>query len=126
MFRLLIAILTLATSFTTVAFDRENLLKAWSSSVVIRGYTEDGLAYGSGVVVAKDKVITNCHVLRKTKSPWVSFGETSFSVTGVQADRWHDLCLLSVFNLPVEPVPLGDSRNLKNCLLYTSPSPRDS
>ena len=113
MFRLLIAILTLATSFTTVAFDRENLLKAWSSSVVIRGYTEDGLAYGSGVVVAKDKVITNCHVLRKTKSPWVSFGETSFSVTGVQADRWHDLCLLSVFNLPVEPVPLGDSRNLK-------------
>ncbi|MDA7843162.1 trypsin-like peptidase domain-containing protein [Methylophilaceae bacterium] len=113
MFRLLIAILTLATSFTTYAFDRENLLKAWSSSVVIRGYTEDGLAYGSGVVVAKDKVITNCHVLRKTKSPWVSFGETSFSVTGVQADRWHDLCLLSVFNLPVEPVPLGDSRNLK-------------
>ena len=88
-------------------------MKAWSSSVVIRGYTEDGLAYGSGVVVAKDKVITNCHVLRKTKSPWVSFGDTSFSVTGVQADRWHDLCLLSVFNLPVEPVPLGDSKDLK-------------
>ena len=99
MFRLLIAILTLSTSLTTYAFDRENLLKAWSSSVVIRGYTEDGLAYGSGVVVAKDKVITNCHVLRKTKSPWVSFGDTSFSVTGLQADRWHDLCLLTFFKV---------------------------
>ena len=46
-----------------------------------------GLAYGSGVVVAKDKVITNCHVLRKTKSPWVSYGDSSFPVTGVQADQ---------------------------------------
>ena len=68
MSRLLILILTLSASFTTLAFDRENLMNAWSSSVVIRGYTESGLAYGSGVVVAKDKVITNCHVLRKTKS----------------------------------------------------------
>lgn len=113
MYRLLLFILTLSFTLTSYSFDRENLMKAWSSSVVIRGYTETGLAYGSGVVVAKDKVITNCHVLRETKSPWVSFGETAFPVTGVQADRWHDLCLLSVFNLPVNPVPLGDSDNLK-------------
>ena len=94
MFKLVIIIFSLSASISTHAFDRENLMKAWSSSVVIRGYTDDGLAYGSGVVVAKDKVVTNCHVLRKTKSPWVSFGDTSFPVTGVQADRWHDLCLL--------------------------------
>ena len=67
MFRLLFAIITLTTSFTTYAFDRENLLKAWSSSVVIRGYTDDGLAYGSGVVVAKDKVSNKLPRAQKNK-----------------------------------------------------------
>ena len=55
MSKLLIIILTLSTSLATYAFDRENLMKAWSSSVVIRGYTDDGLAYGSAWLSLKTK-----------------------------------------------------------------------
>jgi serine protease Do len=110
-FLFLFLILISGLSFS---YDQEKLIKAWASSVMVRGYTETGaLAYGSGVIVGKDQVVTNCHVLRKTKSPWISHGNTSFSVTGVQADHWRDLCLLTVFNLNREPVPMGSCRNLK-------------
>jgi len=55
------------------AYDMQGLMDAFYSVVMIRGYNANGgLAYGSGVVVGDNKVITNCHVLRATKQPWVS------------------------------------------------------
>ena len=67
---------------------------------MVRGYTDTGaLAYGSGVIVGENEIITNCHVLRDTKQPWASQGDTSYSITEVRADRWQDLCLLTVFNM---------------------------
>ena len=51
-----------------LAMDKEKLLEAYFGVVLIRGFNANGgLAYGSGVVVGKDKVITNCHVFRATK-----------------------------------------------------------
>ena len=95
------------------AFDQEKLMKAWTSVVMVRGYNDNGsLAYGSGVIVGENEVITNCHVLRKTKQPWVSQGDTSYSITEVRADRWQDLCLLTVFNLNRSPVVIGNSKEL--------------
>jgi len=48
-------------------------MDAWVANVMIRGYADDGsLAYGSGVIIGDNEVVTNCHVLRKTKKPWVS------------------------------------------------------
>ena len=95
------------------AYDQAKLMNAWSSVVMIRGYTESGaLAYGSGVIVGKNEVITNCHVLRRTEKPWVSQGDTSYSIEGVQANRWQDLCLLTLFQLNREPVPIGNSKDL--------------
>ena len=56
---------------------------------MIRGYNEaGGLAFGSGVVVGDNQVVTNCHVLRRTKQPWVSQGEDTYSVTSVKAARF--------------------------------------
>jgi len=95
------------------AIDKAALLKAFGSIVMVRGYTESGsLAYGSGVIVGKGEVITNCHVLRRTKNPWVSQGEDSYSIIDVRVDAWHDLCLFSVHNLNRQPIAIGSSKDL--------------
>lgn len=97
-----------------LATDQTNLLHAMQSVVMVRGYnTNGGLSYGSGVVVAENKIMTNCHIFRSTKQPWVSRGEDSYAITSVQADRWHDICLLTTFSLPFEPAHLGKGNDLK-------------
>ena len=98
---------------STFSIDKALLLKAFNSIVMVRGYTESGsLAYGSGVVVGKGEVITNCHVLRRTKNPWISQGEDSFSIVDIRVDTWQDLCLLNIHNFNRDPVPIGSSKNL--------------
>ena len=104
----------LAPTASVFAYDKEALIQSYFSVVMIRGYnTNGGLAYGSGVVIGKDKVITNCHVLRSTKQPWVSRGEESYAITTVKVDAWHDLCIVAVDNLPIKPVKFGKSTTLK-------------
>ncbi|MEZ0232841.1 MAG: trypsin-like peptidase domain-containing protein [Methylophilaceae bacterium] len=109
---LLLAMLTYIPA--SYAFDRAKLFDSFFSIVLVRGYNHDGsLAYGSGVIIAPNKVLTNCHVLRQTKEPWVSRGEDSYTITAIQADSWHDICLLTMENLPFKAVTLGNSNTLK-------------
>ena len=111
--KLFILSLLLLQTIPVFAIDKAALLKAFGSIVMVRGYTESGsLAYGSGVIVGKGEVITNCHVLRRTKNPWVSQGEDSYSIIDVRVDAWHDLCLFSVHNLNREPIAIGSSKDL--------------
>ena len=96
------------------SLNKDQLMSSFFSVVMIRGYNDaGGLAYGSGVVVGDNQVITNCHVLRKTKQPWVSQGEETYSVTTVKADHWHDLCLVTTFGMATKPVLIGKSTDLK-------------
>lgn len=96
------------------ALDKAKLLSSLQAVVMVRGYNASGgLSYGSGVVVAENKVMTNCHIFRSTKQPWISRGEDTYTITSVQADRWHDLCLVSAFSLPFKPAPLGNVSTLK-------------
>lgn len=82
---------------------------------MIRGYkTDGGLAYGSGVIVGENKVLTNCHTFRQTKQAWVSRGEETYSIISVQANRWHDLCLLKTEGLKVDSVKIGSTSLRKN------------
>lgn len=109
---LLATLLSVAQS--ALALDQAKILKSLQSVVMIRGYNQNGgLAYGSGVVVDKNKVITNCHIFRTTKQPWIARGEDSYEVISVQADRWHDLCLVQGANLPFQPAPIGNIENVK-------------
>ncbi len=109
----LITALLTATS-SAFAFETAKMMEAFYSVVMIRGYNASGgLAYGSGVVVGENKVLTNCHVLRATKQPWVSRGEDTYSITSVKVDAWHDLCLVSTFSMPFKAVALGNSTDLK-------------
>ena len=95
------------------AYDRQKLLSSFFSTMLVRGYKMDGnMAYGSGVVVAENKILTNCHVLRETKEAWVSQGEQVYTIIGVQADRRHDLCLAITQYLPVKPVSMGAGSKL--------------
>lgn len=97
-----------------LAYDKQALMDGYFGVVMIRGYnTNGGLAYGSGVVVDKNKVITNCHVFRTTNKPWVARGEDTYNITSVKADTWHDLCLVTTDTLPFKPVKIGKSTSLK-------------
>ncbi len=96
------------------AYDKQALIESYFSVVMIRGFNETGgLAYGSGVVVAPNEVITNCHILRTTKEPWVARGQDSYPITTVRADTWNDLCLVTAENLPFKPVKIGKSSTLQ-------------
>ena len=111
---LLLAAALLSAVQPVFAMDKEKLLNAYFSVVLIRGHNATGgLAYGSGVVVGVDKVLTNCHVFRATKAPWISRGEDIYSINSVKADVWHDLCLVTTSPLPFKPVEIGRSLNLK-------------
>lgn len=111
--RYILLLISFLMTNTAFAIDYEKIAQATSAVVMVRGYNEDGgLAYGSGVVVDHNKVVSNCHVFRTTRQPWVARGEDSFMVTGIQADRYHDMCLLTVEDLPIKPAVIGSPENI--------------
>lgn len=72
-----------------------------------------GHGVGTGVVVAKDLVATNCHVIANAIGVKITkFGE-SYAPDAVKADWAHDLCILRFQYLELPAVILGDSENLK-------------
>ncbi len=113
--RFLIVLITLIGIVpASIAVENEKMMQAYFSVVMIRGYQDSGgLAYGSGVVVGDNTVITNCHVLRKSKQPWISRGEDTYAIGSVKVDAWHDLCLVSTSGLPFKPAIIGKSTDLK-------------
>jgi hypothetical protein len=114
MYRSFAFVLAIMLSTSAHAIDQQSLMRVFFSIVLVRGYDADGgLAYGSGVVVGQNQVVTNCHVLRKTGQAWVSQGEDAYAIVSVQADTMHDLCLLNTDPLPLQPVPIGSTTALE-------------
>lgn len=102
------------TSFDALAVDQEKILNAKKAVVMVRGYnSKGGLSYGSGVVIAENKIISNCHIFRDTLKPWVARGEDTYNIVSVKADAKHDLCLLTAENLPIPPIALAKDGNIQ-------------
>lgn len=111
---LLLLIASLSYLPSAFALDQAKLLGSFFSVVMIRGYnTDGGMSYGSGVIVANNKVLTDCHIFRQSKQPWVSRGEDTFTISSVQADRYYDACLVTVDNLPFPPAVIGSANKMK-------------
>ncbi len=74
---------------------------------------QGGYALGSGVLVAPQRLLTNCHVTRDAREVHAyQFGVRWRAVAQV-SDVPRDLCLLTVPGLAGEPVALGASTTLK-------------
>ncbi len=71
---------------------------------------------GSGVVIAKDYVLTNYHVVDDAHSLKISIGEDEknlYDATVAAFDEDKDVAILHVPGLPLDPVELGDSDALQ-------------
>ena len=95
--------------------NNELVFKLKASVVKVHVATKSGgHGVGTGVVIGKDSVATNCHVIANATGVKISkFGE-SFVPDTMKADWKHDICILRFQYLELNPVELGDSENLTN------------
>ena len=67
---------------------------------------------GSGVVVAKDYIVTNCHVIADAQGVHVEKYGVSYPPEALIANWKNDLCILKFDNLPLPSVNLRPSKDL--------------
>ena len=72
--------------------------KASSSVVVVVAYNSEGEveSLGSGVVIAKGEIATNCHVIKRAAQVWAKQGELVSQLKVRFKDQDRDLCQLTV------------------------------
>lgn len=85
------------------------------SVFTVEALAQDGsvIAFGSGVAVAPNKVVTNVHVIEEGDSWRAKHADKTWVATVKFADREHDLCELEVDGLQVRGIPLRASSTLK-------------
>ncbi|HEX5356051.1 MAG TPA: trypsin-like peptidase domain-containing protein [Aquabacterium sp.] len=67
----------------------------------------DEVGHGSGVVIERGKVITNCHVAKAGPRLKVKHQNNQYDASIQVNDEQHDLCKLTVFGLDAPPVQVG-------------------
>ena len=89
--------------------DRKLYQKIWPSIVRVYAVMDQGrMATGSGIVVASDKIISNCHVTRDARAIDVVAWNSKWKVKEQVKDIDHDLCLLIVNREIGKPIEFGD------------------
>jgi S1-C subfamily serine protease len=83
------------------------------SVVQVRSFPDEGRTYfGSGVVVAPERVATNCHVIRNARKVMVSKGPQLYPAVAEQVDTRRDICLLSTPGIPFPVASVGSAQGL--------------
>lgn len=85
------------------------------SVVVVNGIDQTGapLLQGSGVVIGRGVVVSNCHVFKGAKTAQVIQHGATLSATLLHADTERDLCSFTVPGLNAPAARLGSSSGLK-------------
>ncbi len=73
-----------------------------------------GERHGSAVVIAPDKLVTNCHVIRDAQSIHVLRGADRWVAQHYAGDGEKDLCLLSAPGVQAPPASIGSTADLKS------------
>ena len=117
--RYLTTLFTLALVFGTAtsawATPSNELVHDLSNSVLrVKVNLPNGsLGLGSAVVIGKNEVITNCHVVTNATDVAVVINGEPHKATAIKADWHHDLCMLTVENLDVPAVKFRASKALQ-------------
>ena len=105
---------TLAAELKTPEINYDLVYQLKASIVKVHVATKSGgHGVGTGVVVGKDLVATNCHVVANALGVKITKFGDSFSPDAMRADWKHDVCVLRFQYLGMKPVELGDSEHLK-------------
>lgn len=108
-----VALLSFATSALAIPTD-ELLHKLDAQVVRVQvGLANGGYGVGSGVVVDKDQVVTNCHVVANAVSISVTSNGESYLASAIKPDWHHDVCIIKVEGLNAPVAKIGSSKNLK-------------
>lgn len=93
----------------------EVFAQASRSVVTIVSFAASGepIGLGSGVVVARGRVVTNCHVLRGADSVGVAHQDVGYEAQVADSMVSRDLCLLAVSNLRAPALTLGRAEDLR-------------
>jgi serine protease Do len=112
---LYICLLSLCTANTVSAMPSAVTVETLSASVlrVKVNLANGSLGLGSAVVISKNQVVTNCHVVNDATDIAVIVNGQPLNATSIKADWHHDLCILTVDNLDIPAVKLGASKNLQ-------------
>jgi len=111
---LLLAVISVHVTIASAQPNIGEILALSDSLVQVAVELPDGITgSGSGVVVSKEYVATNCHVLANAKGASIIKYHDAYQPIGLKADWKHDLCLLKFDHLPFKIAPMRDSSTLK-------------
>lgn len=101
--------------------------KAALSVVVVVAFNErkDNISQGSGVVIAKNTVATNCHVVENASTAVVLFKGAPYQSVSVVGDKKLDYCILYTSNLPARIAEMAELSTVSpGQRVYSVGSPR--